>query len=112
MAGVRRNATLSLSAIPLTGLGTFTGKRLYMEPLTRIKRILRDTLNIGDRAERLADDSPLLGGLPEFDSMAVVNVVTMIEDEFGIVIDDDELSADVFATVGSLRSFVSQKLVG
>jgi acyl carrier protein len=42
--------------------------------------------------------------------MAVVTVVTMIEDELGITIEDDELSADVFATVGSLADFVSSKL--
>ena len=81
-----------------------------MDTLNRVKAILRDTLNLGSRAERLTADSPLLGGIPEFDSMAVVTVVTMIEDELGITIDDDELSADVFATVGSLVAFVARKL--
>lgn len=80
-----------------------------MDTLARIKTILRDTLNLGERAEKLTADSPLLGGLPEFDSMAVVTVVTMIEDELGITIEDDDLSADVFATVGTLAEFVSQK---
>jgi acyl carrier protein len=81
-----------------------------MDTLARIKNILRDTLSLGDRAAALTPDSALLGGLPEFDSMAVVTVVTMIEDELGVTIDDDELSADVFATVGSLAAFVAQKL--
>ena len=81
-----------------------------MELLPRIRRILRDTLQLGTRAEQLNADSPLLGGIPEFDSMAVVTVVTMIEDDFGITVEDDELSADVFATVGSLADFVSQKV--
>jgi acyl carrier protein len=80
-----------------------------MEPLERIKKILRDSLNLGERAERLTEDSPLLGGLPEFDSMAVVSVVQMVEEEYGLMIDDDDLSADVFATVGSLARFVAQK---
>ena len=80
-----------------------------MDNLTRIKSILRDALNLGDRAAKLTPASPLLGGIAEFDSMAVVTVVTMIEDEYGITIDDDDLSADVFATVGSLAEFVSQK---
>ena len=80
-----------------------------MNTLVRVKNILRDTLNLGDRAERLTADSPLLGGLPEFDSMAVVSVVTMIEDELGITVEDDELSAEIFATVGSLTAFVDQK---
>ncbi len=80
-----------------------------MDAITRVKRILRDTLGLGERAEKLTADSPLLGGIPEFDSMAVVSVVTMIEDELGVAIEDDELSADVFATVGSLAEFVTQK---
>lgn len=81
-----------------------------MTTFDRVVGILRDTLQLGDRAAKLTLDSPLLGGLPEFDSMAVVTVVTMLEDELGIAVDDDELSADVFTTVGSLTAFVSQKL--
>jgi acyl carrier protein len=80
-----------------------------MDTLVRVRKILRDALNLGDRAENLTPESPLLGGLPEFDSMAVVTVVTMIEDELGVTIDDDELSAEIFATVGSLAEFLSQK---
>jgi len=80
-----------------------------MDTLLRVRKMLRDALGLGDRADRLTLETPLLGGLPEFDSMAVVTVITMIEDELGVTIDDDELSADVFATVGSLVEFVSQK---
>jgi acyl carrier protein len=75
-----------------------------------LKRLLRDTLLLGDRAERFNGDTALLGGLPEFDSMAVVSLITALEDEFGIVVSDDEISADVFATLGSLEAFVSAKL--
>jgi acyl carrier protein len=83
-----------------------------MEIIDRVKCILRDTLNLSERSQWLTADTPLMGGLPEFDSMAVVTVVTMLEDEFGITIEDDELSADIFATVGTLGSFVSAKLSG
>lgn len=83
---------------------------MTMDTIGRIKNILRDTLNLGARADQLSGESPLLGGLPEFDSMAVVGVVAMIEEDFGIIIEDDEMSADVFATVGSLSTFVSQKI--
>jgi acyl carrier protein len=51
-----------------------------------------------------------MGALPEFDSMAVVTVVTMLEDQFGITVADDELSGDVFETVGSLCRFLDGKL--
>jgi len=81
-----------------------------MDTLTSIKKLLRDTLNLGPRADRLTADSTLLGGMPEFDSMAVVSVVAALENEFGIAVSDDELSAEVFETVGSLTRFVSSKL--
>jgi acyl carrier protein len=41
--------------------------------------------------------------------MAVVTVVTAIEEEYGVTIEEDELSADVFKTVGSLSRFIAQK---
>ncbi len=75
-----------------------------------ITAILRDTLQLGDRADQLTASSPLLGAIPEFDSMAVVTVLTMVEEEFGIEIEDDEVSADVFETVGSLADFVAGKV--
>lgn len=81
-----------------------------MDTTERIKQILRDSLQLGSRADRLTPTSQLLGGIPEFDSMAVVSVLTMIENEFGITINDDEISADVFETLGTLAQFVSGKL--
>lgn len=83
-----------------------------MNDLDRLRRILRDTLQLGARADRLTEDTRLLGGIPEFDSMAVVSVVNQIEAEYGISVDDDELSAEVFETVGSLIRFVAQKTAG
>jgi acyl carrier protein len=44
--------------------------------------------------------------------MAVVSVITSIEDNFGITVEDDEVSADVFETLGSLHRFVLAKLEG
>ena len=78
--------------------------------LEDIKRILADTLQLGDRAAALTADSPLLGAVPEFDSMAVVTVMEAVEEEFDCTIADDEVSAEVFETVGSLTAFVEQKV--
>jgi len=88
--------------IPTTGYDN-------MSDLERLRGILRDTLQLGPRAASLNAGSRLLGAIPEFDSMAVVNVMTMIEDEFGITIHDDEVSAEVFETLGTLADFVARK---
>jgi acyl carrier protein len=78
--------------------------------LEEIRDILRDALQLGDRADKLVASSPLLGAVPEFDSMAVVTVITMIEEAYGVTVQDDEVSADVFETVGTLTNFVERKV--
>lgn len=80
-----------------------------MNHIDTVRRILRDTLQLGARADALTEQTRLLGGIPEFDSMAVVSVVAMLEEEYGITIDDDELSGEVFETLGSLSNFVAEK---
>jgi acyl carrier protein len=80
-----------------------------MDYIDSIRNILRDSLQLGDRAAGLQRSSPLLGSIPEFDSMAVVTVLTMIEEEFGISISDDDISAETFATLGSLADFVASR---
>jgi acyl carrier protein len=77
-----------------------------------IQGVLRDVLQIGERAGTLQASTPLLGSIPEFDSMAVVSVINQLEERFGIVVDDDEISADTFETLGSLHAFVAAKLAG
>jgi acyl carrier protein len=82
-----------------------------MAVMEGIKRVLREALQLGDRVDGFDDTTALFGSIPEFDSMAVVTVVTGIEEEFDIEIDDDDISAEIFETVGSLARFVREKLV-
>jgi acyl carrier protein len=41
--------------------------------------------------------------------MAVVTLIGALEEHFGIVIDDDDISASTFETLGSLAAFVASK---
>lgn len=75
-----------------------------------LRSILRETLQIGERAQSLQRTSPLLGGVPELDSLAVVAVVTAIEEHFNVKVEDDEIRAETFETFGSLCDFVGGKL--
>ena len=65
---------------------------------------------MGEQVKSLTSETGLLDSIPEFDSMAVVNVVAGLEEHFDIVIEDDELTAEHFATLGSLTAFVESKL--
>lgn len=81
-----------------------------MSSLQDLIGLLRDTLQLGERARGFSDTTPLLGHVPELDSLAVVNVLTALEERFGITVADDEISADTFETVGTLHSFLLRKL--
>jgi len=79
---------------------------------TIVKQILIRNLNLCEQSDELTMSSPLLGTIPELDSMTVVSIITSLEEDFGFKIDDDEISADSFATLGSLIAFVERKLHG
>ena len=74
-----------------------------------IKRILKDTLVLGDEVDDMDLDSPLLGAVPELDSVGVVSVLTALEEEYDIEVEDDEISAAVFRTLGTLADFLKAK---
>jgi acyl carrier protein len=79
-----------------------------MSYLHQVIQILRTSLSLGQRP--LNEDTPLLGSLPELDSMAVANLIVALEQYYGFEVYDDEISARHFATVGTLSEFVASKL--
>lgn len=81
-----------------------------MDPTPDVLRTLDDVLSLGGRAQGFTRETPLLGSVPELDSMAVVTLITSLEERFGIVVDDDDIDGSTFASVGSLVDFVSSKL--
>ena len=79
-----------------------------MDVQKEVIKVLHESLNID--AARFSASSPLLGAIPELDSMAVVTVITTLEERFGFSVADDEIDGSIFATVGSLADFVASKL--
>ena len=75
-----------------------------------IRDLLTGVLQLGSRGHNLRADSALLGSIPELDSMAVVTVITVIEEQFDVEFDDEDITADSFATLGALCALVERKL--
>jgi acyl carrier protein len=75
-----------------------------------VKDVLVKTLGVEDRVASIDSSTPLLGSLPELDSMAVLELVAALEQRFGITVDDDDVTAEVFETLGTLTEFVEEKL--
>lgn len=74
-----------------------------------VLRILDEVLSLNGRTASFTSATPLLGAIPELDSMAVVALITSFEEQLGLVVDDD-IDGSTFETVGSLTAFVSAKL--
>lgn len=82
-----------------------------LSPIGEALRSILETA-VGRRAmpDPLDDDTPLLGHLPELDSMAVLTILTQLQEELGCEVADDEVDADLFRTFGSLRRFVESRI--
>lgn len=61
-----------------------------------------------DRANALSDDALLLRG--RIDSIGLMELLTFVEDEFGVVLDPDDIDEEHFGTIDRLASLVESKL--
>jgi acyl carrier protein len=77
--------------------------------LDGVKAVVIETLGVEDRADSIVATTPLLGSLPELDSMAVLELVLALEERFDISLEDEDVSADIFETLASLAAFVAGK---
>lgn len=78
---------------------------------TTIRTLLSDVLGLSsEQVSALHDDSELFGAIPELDSMAVAGLLTELEDRLDIMIDDDEVDGELFATFGHLVRFAEKKV--
>jgi len=81
-----------------------------MAIIDEIKCILKETLQLGDKIDSFDSETPIQGGIPEFDSMTVITVKTALEEKYGFEVKDDEIAGETFETLGSLTEFVQRKI--
>lgn len=83
----------------------------YLQIEKRIKQLLGSELNVN--ASIVATSSsitPLLGRGVGLDSVETMALVLTIEEEFGISVPDDDMTASLFETIGTLTAYVLHKL--
>ena len=101
LASISTSRTLRLNDAAMTGLPA----QLVARPgLNSGLGVLQKTVAMLNAHVRY------LAAPASLDSMAVAGVIAAIEDKFGIVVDDDDISGATFATFGSLVAFVRDKL--
>ncbi len=78
-----------------------------------LRTLLAETLGFPPkRVASFTEATPLFGALPEFDSLAVANFLTAFEERFAVLIEDDDVEAEDFATFGSLLAFTKRMTLG
>lgn len=81
-----------------------------MDVVREVTRVIDEVLSLGGRSSAFTRDTALLGAVPQLDSMAVVTLITTLEERFNIVIADDEIDSGTFASVGTLVDYVACKI--
>jgi acyl carrier protein len=74
----------------------------------RVRGFIVSELMFEDSAATLADDTPLLDGV--IDSLGLMQMISFIEEEFDVSIDDAEVTASNFRTVGDIEKLVQPKV--
>ena len=81
-----------------------------MLAIEQVLEVLAESLPLPAATYEMGEQAPLLGAIPELDSMAITGIITEIEESFDIVFDDDDLNAEAFQTVGTLRNLIASKM--
>ena len=81
-----------------------------MIAIEQVLEVLAESLPLPEATYEMGEQAPLLGAIPELDSMAITGIIAALEKSFDIVFDEDELGADAFQTVGTLRDLVASKI--
>jgi acyl carrier protein len=79
------------------------------EDVEAVIAVVVSTLGIEEQAATMDASTPLFGELPELDSLGVVELAVALENRFGIEVDDEDVTGEVFATIGGLADFVAER---
>jgi acyl carrier protein len=78
--------------------------------LAVVRAAVIETLGLQDREGTIIEGTLLFGSMPELDSLALVELITALEERFGFQMDEADITADVFESVGSLAMHIDSQL--
>jgi len=77
----------------------------------KLKELLIERLKFEDMsADDIADDEPLFDGGLGLDSIDALEIVVMLESEFGIRVKSEGSARDNFRSISALADFVEKKV--
>ncbi|MYB89718.1 MAG: acyl carrier protein [Proteobacteria bacterium] len=81
-----------------------------MIAIEQVLEVLAESLPLPETTYEMGEQAPLLGTIPELDSMAITGIIAGLEKNFGVVFDEEDLDAKAFQTVGILRDLIASKM--
>ena len=79
------------------------------ELINELKKKLIVLLNLSDvTPESFDENAQLVGGELGIDSIDVLEMVVMVEKDYGVIINNQEIGKEVFASLTSLARYIEQ----
>lgn len=90
---------------------TTTPKIMANDLRHKLKELLIERLKFEDMSpEDISDDEPLFAGGLGLDSIDALEIVVMLETEFGINVKNEASARESFRSVATLAAFVEERL--
>ena len=77
------------------------------DTIDQLRRLVAERLDVNRTLDEVTPDAPLLGCGLGLDSLAIVELVTLTEECFGIEFGENELNMDSFASLRALATVVT-----
>ncbi len=72
----------------------------------RVKQVIIRTLSLEVDADEIDDEDELFGGGLGINSMATIEIIVGLEEEFGIEVPDEDLRVELFDSVQTMADYV------
>lgn len=77
--------------------------------IERLQTIIAERLDVNITREEIGPDSNLLEDGLGLDSIAIVELITLIEEDFGFEFNEDGLDMEAFHTVRTLAAYIESQ---
>lgn len=75
---------------------------------SKIEKFILDDLLSGSRKAPIgADESLVSSGI--LDSLALLRIISFLEEEFGVTVNDDEVVPENFETINVIKTFIENR---
>ena len=81
---------------------------MAVDATDRIRRFIQEEVAVEGDGATLGDDTALLPDI--IDSLGLTQLVAFIEEEFGVEVDEGEMSATNFATIADINRLIQRKV--